>query len=111
MARDQSLGELELVVMLIVIRLGDDAYGVPITRELEQQTGKSLAFGTVYATLERLQKKGFVRSFLGEATSERGGRAKRYFLVTAAGLRTVRQTKRRLTKLWQGIPQLEGGRA
>jgi len=105
------LGEFELLVMLTILRLGEDAYGVPISREIEQRTGRSVTFGTVYATLERLQKKGFVRSNLGEATPERGGRAKRFFRVTSAGLRTVRETKRNLVRLWQGLPELEGGLA
>jgi len=109
MPKANYLGEFELLVMLTVIRLGEGAYGVPISREIEKQTGRDVAFGTVYATLERLQKKGFVRSNLGEATPERGGRAKRYFRVTAAGLRTVRETKRSLIRLWQGLPELEGG--
>ena len=95
--------------MLTVIRLGEDAYGVPITREIEQQTERSVTFATVYATLERLQKKGLVRSVLGEATPERGGRAKRYFSVTPTGLQIVKETKQRLTKLWRGLRQLEGG--
>jgi PadR family transcriptional regulator PadR len=103
------LGEFELLVMLTVIRLGEGAYGVPISREIVQQTGRDVAFGTVYATLERLQKKGFVCSDLGEATPERGGRAKRYFRVTTTGLQMVRETKRTLTKLWRGVRELEGG--
>src|SRR5262249_6701610 len=105
MPKHHSLGEFELVVMLTVIRLGEDAYGVPIAREIQQQTGRTVACGTVYATLERLQKKGFVYSILGEATPERGGRAKRYFLVTSTGLRIVRETKQRLTRLWRGLRQ------
>jgi len=106
-----SLGEFELLVMLTILRLGEDAYGVPISREIEQRTGRIVTFGTVYATLERLQRKGFVRSNLGEATPERGGRAKRFFRVTSAGLRTVRETKRNLVRLWQGLAELEGGLA
>ena len=106
-----ALGSFELLVMLILIRLGDDAYGVPISLEIERQTGRSVAFGTVYTTLERLQRKGLVCSNLGDATPERGGRAKRYFRATAAGLRTVRETKRSLTRLWHGVRELEGGLA
>jgi PadR family transcriptional regulator len=109
MPRPNYLGEFELLVMLAVIRLGDSAYGVPVSREIEQQTGREVAFGTVYATLERLQQKGFVRSDLGDATPERGGRAKRYFRVTPTGLRTVRETKQNLIKLWRGLRELEGG--
>jgi DNA-binding PadR family transcriptional regulator len=109
MAKSVYLGEFELLVMLCIIRLGEGAYGVPISREIEQRTGRDVAFGTVYATLERLQEKGLVRSELGDPTPERGGRAKRYFRVTAAGLRTVRETRRGLIKMWQGLRQLEGG--
>lgn len=111
MSRLQRLGESELLVMLTILRLGDDAYGVPISREIERRTGRTVAFGTVYATLERLQKKGLVRSNLGETTPERGGRAKRFFRVTSAGLRTVRETKQNLIRLWVGLPELEGGLA
>jgi len=111
MARQNYLGEFELVVILAVIRLGAGAYGVPISREIEEQTGRDVAFGTVYSTLERLQRKGFVRSDLGDATPERGGRAKRYFRVTQTGLRTVRETKQNLSKLWRGLRVLEGGMA
>jgi PadR family transcriptional regulator, regulatory protein PadR len=109
MPKANYLGEFELLVMLAVIRLGEGAYGVPISREIEEQTGRDVAFGTVYATLERLQQKGFVRSNLGDATPERGGRAKRYFRVTATGLRTVRETRQNLIRLWRGLQELEGG--
>jgi PadR family transcriptional regulator PadR len=111
MPKPNYLGEFELLVMLTVLRLGDDAYGVPISREIGRQTGRDVAFGTVYSTLERLQEKGFVRSNLGDATWERGGRAKRYFRVTSAGLRTVRETKQGLVRLWRGLRELEGGMA
>lgn len=94
--------------MLTIIRLGEAAYGVPISQEIEQQTGRTVAFGTVYSTLERLERKGFVSSSLGDATPERGGRAKRYFHATAAGLRTVRETKQSLTRLWRGLKELAG---
>jgi PadR family transcriptional regulator, regulatory protein PadR len=111
MPKPNYLGEFELLVMLTVLRLGDGAYGVPISREIERQTGRDVAFGTVYSTLERLQEKGFVCSNLGDATRERGGRAKRYFRVTSAGLRTVRETKQGLIRLWRGLRELEGGMA
>jgi PadR family transcriptional regulator, regulatory protein PadR len=109
MAKQHYLGEFELLVMLTVVRLGDEAYGVPISREIELRTGRSVAFGTVYATLERLQRKGLVRSSLGDATPERGGRAKRYFRATATGLRTVRETRQSLIGMWHGLRELEGG--
>ena len=108
MVKAHYLGEFELLVMLTVMRHGEDAYGVPISREIGQRTGRDVAFGTVYATLERLQKKGLVRSDLGDPTPERGGRAKRYFRVTSPGLRTVRETKQSLIRMWQGLRELEG---
>jgi DNA-binding PadR family transcriptional regulator len=109
MPKAHYLGEFELLVMLAIISLGEGAYGVPISREIERHTGRDVAYGTVYATLERLQEKGLVSSNLGEATPQRGGRAKRYFRVTTRGLRTVRETKESLTGFWKDLPALEGG--
>lgn len=110
MSRRTYLGEFELMVILALIRLGDDAYGVPIGRGIEESSGREVALGSVYAALERLEKKGFVSSNVGESTPERGGRAKRYFRVTNAGLRQVRKTRQTLLSLWRGLPQLEGDR-
>jgi PadR family transcriptional regulator PadR len=111
MANRSYLGEFELIVMLVLIRLGEDAYGVPISREIEETSGREVSIGSVYATLERLEQKSFVSSSLGEPTAERGGRAKRYFHVTKRGLREVRKTRQALISLWRGLPELEGGRA
>jgi DNA-binding PadR family transcriptional regulator len=111
MAQKQSIGDVELLVLLALIRLGPEAYGVPIAREIEARGKRTLALGSVYAALERLAEKGLVTSQLGEATQERGGRAKRYFQVTAKGLREVRSTRQSLVGMWQDLPQLEGGRA
>jgi DNA-binding PadR family transcriptional regulator len=111
MTKRDQLGNFELMVILALIRLGDNAYGVPISEELEKRTGRDVAIGSVYAALERLEDKGFVASELSEATPERGGRAKRYFRVTARGLKEVRETQRALVKLWNGLPELEGGKA
>lgn len=105
------LGEFELLVMLVLVRLGDDAYGVPISREIEQRTEREVTVGSVYAALERLENKGFISSRVGEPTPERGGRAKRYFSVTNRGLREVRKTRQALISLWRGVPELEGVRA
>jgi len=104
------LGEFELMVMLALIRLGEDAYGVPIGRAIEETSRREVVLGSVYAALERLEEKGFVASSIGEPTPERGGRAKRYFRVTNAGLRQVRKTRQTLIDLWRGLPQLERGR-
>ena len=102
------LGNFELMVMLAVIRLGDAAYGVPISKAIEESTSREVLIGSVYAALERLEEKGFVASEVGESTPERGGRAKRYFRITEKGLRQVRHTRSALIKLWQGIPALQG---
>jgi PadR family transcriptional regulator, regulatory protein PadR len=107
MARGGYLGEFELLVLLALIRLGDDAYGVPISREIEQRSGREVALGSVYAALERLAERGLVASRLGDPTAERGGRAKRYFRVTESGLRDVRRTQRTLVSLWKGLPGLD----
>jgi DNA-binding PadR family transcriptional regulator len=109
MNKSDYLGNFELMVMLALIRLGDAAYGVPISQEIEKRSGREVALGSVYAALERLERKGLIKSELGEPTAERGGRAKRHFQVTGLGLRQVRETQRTLTKLWQGLPELSGG--
>lgn len=103
----RSLGNSELMVLLAVMRLDEDAYGVPIVNELER-CGQRVAVATVYATLERLEKKGLVSSTVGEPTSERGGRARRYFRLTGNGFSEVRAMQRVLTKLLQGVQGLKG---
>ena len=104
MPKRSYLGDFELMILLALLRLGQDAYGVPISREIELQSGREVAFGTVYAALQRLEEKGLVTSELGESTSERGGRAKRYFRVTGDGLRSIHQTRNVLSKLWKSLP-------
>jgi DNA-binding PadR family transcriptional regulator len=111
MAMQPTLSNFELMVMLAVIRIGDDAYGVSISNEIEETTGNTVLLGSVYDALARLQEKGLISSALGEATPERGGRAKRHFRTTPKGLRLVRDTQRSLIKLWKGLPQLKGGEA
>ena len=108
MARRAYLGEFELMVLLVLMRVGEEAYGVPIARELEARTGRETALGSVYAALERMETKGLVSSWLGDATAARGGRAKRYFRITVEGLAEVRDTQRALVGLWNGLPELEG---
>jgi PadR family transcriptional regulator, regulatory protein PadR len=104
------LGEFELMILLAVIHLGDEAYGVPISRELERHRGRSVSVGSVYAALERLEGKGLVESTLGNPTPERGGKAKRYFAVTDDGMRQVQETRRVLSRLWRALPELKGER-
>src|SRR5216117_3876606 len=104
-----TLGAFDLMIMLALMRLGEPAYGVPISREIEDASGRVVAVATLYAALARLEKRGLISSQLGEPTAERGGRAKRYFRVTARGLREVRDAQRVFTSLWNGIPKLKGG--
>jgi DNA-binding PadR family transcriptional regulator len=111
MRRRGYLGSFELMVLLAVLRLDEDVYGVPITRELEAETGHEVAVASVYAALQRLEDKGLVTSWFGDPTPERGGRAKRFFKATGKGIRETRNTQRALTKLWRHLPQLEGGSA
>jgi DNA-binding PadR family transcriptional regulator len=108
MARE-FLTDLELMILLAVMRVGDEAYGVTITREIEDTTGRGVAVAVVYTTLDRLEDRGLVASAIGDPTPERGGRAKRFFRVTAKGLRQARTTQRALTALWKGVPELTGG--
>jgi DNA-binding PadR family transcriptional regulator len=111
MAPAPTLSNFELMVMLAIIRIGDDAYGVSIANEIEESTGSEVLLGSIYDALTRLEQKGLISSVLGEATPERGGRAKRHFRTTSKGLRIVRDTQQSLIKLWKGLPQLKGGEA
>ena len=108
MARE-FLTDLELMILIAAMRVGDEAYGVTITREIEETTGRAVAVAVVYTTLDRLEQRGLVASSIGDPTPERGGRAKRFFRVTARGVRQARVTQRALTALWTGVPQLTGG--
>ena len=106
----RTLTDLEFMLLLATMRLGDEAYGVQIAREMEQTGGRTVLLGAVYATLERLETMGLVRSSVGEPTAERGGKAKRYFRVTPAGIRAAKDTQNAFVSLWRGVPELKGGR-
>jgi PadR family transcriptional regulator, regulatory protein PadR len=99
----ERLGELEHIVLLAVLRVGPDAYGVPIRVEIEERTGRSLTVGALYRTLDRLEDKGYVVSWFGDPTPERGGRSKRYFKVRPAGLRALRASRDALAAMWEGL--------
>ena len=98
------------MILLAILRVGEEAYGVPIAREIESTGGRTVILSAVYSGLERLEANGLVSPALGDPRPARGGRAKRFFRVTLSGLKAVKQTRRALTRLWEGIPQLEGGR-
>lgn len=104
MADRAYLTQTELMILLAIMRLKDEAYGVPISAEILDRTGREVATASVYAILERLEGRGFVKSQLGEATAMRGGRAKTYFRVTAKGTAQVRETQHALQELWRGLP-------
>src|SRR6202167_4124741 len=90
MKRGELLGSLEHIILLALVRLDGCAHGMIVRREIEERTGRNISIGAVYATLERLEAKGYVSSFAGEPTPQRGGRAKRVFRVEAAGRRGLR---------------------
>lgn len=95
-------------MLLALLRLGDNAYGVPILREIEKKTNRRIAVASIYAVLGRLETRQSVSSCLGEPTPERGGRAKRYFTITSKGLKELREVQNDFVKMWRGIPQLRG---
>lgn len=109
MVRD-LLTDFELMILLATLRIGEEAYGVQIAREIEDVGGRQVLLGAVYAALDRLERNGLVSSRLGSATPERGGRAKRFFQVTPRGLRAVRNTQQALVALWRDVPQLKENR-
>lgn len=103
MPRENLLGPHEQVVLLAILRIGEEAYGMTIRREVEQRAGRKLSIGSVYTTLERLLRKGYVRSHLGEPTTERGGRAKRHYRITAKGERALRESHDLLRSMTEGL--------
>jgi PadR family transcriptional regulator, regulatory protein PadR len=106
--REDPLGSLEHIVLLAVMRLGSNAYGMTVRMEIETTTGRGISIGAVYATLGRLESKGCVTSFTGEPTAERGGRAKRYFRMTAEGKGALRSTHEIILKMSAGLKGLQG---
>lgn len=103
----ESLGEFEHLVMLAILRLGDGAYGVPIMEELEARSGRSVTHAAGYATLKRLEEKGFISSTRTLPSANRRGRPRRYFKVEEEGLRRIRESRAALMNMWDGLPVLE----
>lgn len=103
MALREHLGDFEQIVLLAVVRLGEDAYGVPVRHEIEQRTGRSLTVGALYRTLDRLEEKGYVSSWFSDPTPERGGRSKRYFRVDPLGMRALHRSHEELAAMWEGV--------
>jgi PadR family transcriptional regulator PadR len=103
MPKGDSLGEFEQLVMLAVLRLRQEAYGMTVRREIEKRTGRESAIGAVYATLDRLEHKGFVRSRETMASEDRGGRPRRIYQVTGAGEKSLQETGKALASMMEGL--------
>jgi PadR family transcriptional regulator PadR len=105
---DPRLSDLESLILLALIRLGDEGYGVAVQKELASRSGRAISFGSIYTTLARLEARGLVASRLGDPTPERGGRRKRYFEIRPAGRRAVAASLKVLRAMTRGLgPSLE----
>ena len=100
---NHMLGEFEQAVLFALVRLGPDAYGATIRREIEQRTGRELSISATYVTLERLEAKGLVRSRIGEPTAERGGRRRKHFVVRPEGKKALKQAYRSFKSMVEGL--------
>ena len=101
------LTDFELMLVVAILRIGGDAYGVQIAREIEETSGRKVLLGAAYAALDRLERNELVSSSVGKPTAERGGRARRFFRVTPRGIRAAQDTQQALVALWRGVPQLK----
>ncbi len=107
MSSRDYLGEFEHVVILALLRLGDRAYGVTVRQEIEYRIKREVSIGAIYATLDRLEAKGYVKSRFGDPTPERGGRSKRFYRVSSKGVAAVNRTHRALQSMTEGLRLLE----
>jgi DNA-binding PadR family transcriptional regulator len=106
---DIYLGEFEQIALLAILRLGQNAYAIPVREEIERRTGRNVARGALYTALERLEAKGCLRSRMSDPLPERGGRSRRYYSVTPSGLAALRASRAALLALWKGVEsQIEG---
>jgi DNA-binding PadR family transcriptional regulator len=103
MPNEPSLGEFEQLVLLAILRLKGEAYGVSIRAEISTRTGREPASGALYTTLDRLEQKGLLKSRIGEPTPQRGGRAKRYYRATASGIAAITRAQRALRNMLDGL--------
>ena len=109
--KGDRIGEFEELTLVAVLALGDGAYGVPVQQLIERETGREVTLGAVYAALDRMERKGYVRSSLSEPTAARGGKRRRVFDVTPGGLRIVRDARRAREALWLAVPRAVRGRS
>ena len=103
-----ALGEFEQVVLLSILRLGDEAYAVSIRDEIARCTGREVSRGSIYITLDRLETKGYLKSRLADPTPERGGRAKRYYTLRPRAVEALKDSRRALVALWRGLERVLG---
>lgn len=103
MAKGESLGEFEHLILLAILRLAADAYGMRVRREIAERTGRDVTIGAVYATLDRLEEKGLLAGALSDPTPERGGRAKKSFHLTGAGIEAVNRSRQELNSMLDGL--------
>jgi PadR family transcriptional regulator, regulatory protein PadR len=103
MKQHDALGGFEQSVLLAIVHLKDDAYGVTIRREIESRTGRSVAVGALYTALDRLERKGFVRSSASDPTPQRGGRSKRHFVLRPAGAAALERSRQMMRRMWAGL--------
>jgi DNA-binding PadR family transcriptional regulator len=106
MSPSPPLGELEQLVILALLQLGDRAYGEPIRAEIERRAGRDTSLGAIYKTLDRLESKGLVLATVGDPTPERGGRRQKFFRVEPRGLRALRASVKGLQRMWSGLEPL-----
>jgi DNA-binding PadR family transcriptional regulator len=106
-----NLGEFEQLVLLAILRLEDQAYGVTIRGAISEHAGRTIAPGALYTALDRLEDKGLVKSRLRDPTPQRGGRAKRYFTVTASGIQAITRAQQAYQRLLEGLDVLGGSHA
>lgn len=107
--KETRLGEFEEVILLFVGILGEEAYAYKVAEEFKSQTGRSVSIGSVHSTMDRLSKKGFLTSEMGQPTSQRGGRRKRIYTITASGQIALRKSKELKVSLWNQFPGLSLG--
>lgn len=101
-----ALGDVEHFVLIALLHLDGESYSVPIMEEIRRRTGRDVAKAAVYIALRRLEEKKLLASRLGGATAERGGRAKRYFRLTPAGLKRLAEAREAFTQMWAGAEDL-----
>lgn len=105
MGKGEFLGEFEQLVLLALIRLGEGAYGMTVRREIEERAARDVSIGAVYATLDRLEEKGLAKSYAGDSSDARGGRAKKCFRITGAGASALERSQQAVRQMLEGLPK------